>query len=271
LNEPRDERDFKVELELKTPEWLSGVRLAASFRRLWDKRVRDYTNKAVGLAGVDMSKLESRLGEGGKFADLFLEGARRVVENGDDVLCDTVTRLVAAALRDSALIHDASYLMKKFSTLDALHIRVIYAIPVGEPPAYLVSSQEPLSTEARVSADVGWFNEVLEFSIENIASKCLASKPLVRAAVGELEATGFTAKSSVLQMQVDSALISYDISKNDVGTVEGLGNRTGLLFKKLGFESIERLARMAKGGQIYMLTELGACLRGLIEEIDEKG
>jgi hypothetical protein len=86
LNEPRDERDFKAELEIKTPAWLPGVRIAASFQRLWDKRGEDYTSRTASLAGVDIEQLENQLGKGDQFADLFLEGGRRVVESGDKFL-----------------------------------------------------------------------------------------------------------------------------------------------------------------------------------------
>jgi hypothetical protein len=184
LDGPRDERDFKAELEIRTPAWLPGIRIATSFRRLWDKRGADYANRTAEFAGIDTDELEHQLNQGGPIADLFLEGGRRVVEDGDEVLCDAVTRLVAAALRDDALIHDASYLMKKLSICEALHIRAICAIPrFGWPP--------PIP---RFESIEEWYSEILAFSAERIAVTCRASKALVRAALGELISSGFVEK-----------------------------------------------------------------------------
>jgi len=230
LDGPRDERDFKAELEIRTPTWLPGFRIAASFQRLWDKRGADYANRTAEFAGIDTDELEHQLNQGGPIADLFLEGGRRVVEDGDEVLCDAVTRLVAAALRDDALIHDASYLMKKLSTCEALHIRAICAIPHSRqlPPFPRFKSSEVLVGEASIEE---WYSEILAFSAERIAVTCRASKALVRAALGELISSGFVEK------------------------VEGT-------------DVPEAFATSTKYSDLYKLTELGADFRDLILMID---
>ena len=212
MDGPRDERDFKAELEIRTPAWLPGIRVATSFQRLWDKRGADYANRTAEFAGIDTDELEHQLNQGGPIADLFLEGGRRVVEDGDEVLCDAVTRLVAAALRDNALIHDASYLMKKLSTCETLHIRAICAIPHPEPPPPEKPSASDYRSRVR-DGPRGSHSEYIQwqfeqesihmknmeeweqnFSIDSIAETCRASKSLVRAALGELDSSGFVEK-----------------------------------------------------------------------------
>lgn len=195
MDGPRDERDFKAELEIKTPTWLPGVRLTASFQRLWDKRGADYANRAAEFAGIDTDELEERLSGGGPIADLFLEGGRRVVEDGDEVLCDAVTRLVAAALRDDTLIHDASYLMKKLSTCEALHIRAICAILRSRLPS--IPKEQTHGVQYLKRRRLDWYYETLMFSIESIAELCRASKGVVRAALGELISSGFVENTQV--------------------------------------------------------------------------
>lgn len=239
MDGPRDERDFKAELEIKTPAWLPGIRIATSYQRQWDKRGADYANRTAEFAGIDTAKLEQQLSEGGPIADLFLEGGRRVVENGDEVLRDAVTRLVAAALRDDALIHDASYLMKKLSTCEALHVRAICAIPrprqLPPPPelpkpsesSYFKAKQVQEMDESYERSREEWDHEVLTFSVQGIAETCRASKSVVRAALGELTSSGFVEELSVP---------SYVESQY--------------------------------GADFYLLTELGADFRDLILTID---
>ena len=229
---PRDERDFKAELEIKTPTWLPGVRLTASFQRLWDKRGADYANRAAEFAGIDTDELEDQLSGGGPIADLFLEGGRRVVEDGDEVLCDTVTRLVAAALRDDALIHDASYLMKKLSTCEALHIRAVCAIPRSRLPSVPKEQTHGIQYLKRRRQD--WYYEMLMFSIESIAELCRASNALVRAALGELISSGF----------VESIKVPHEVEASDFDHVRN------------------------RDIDLYGLTELGAEFRDLILTID---
>jgi hypothetical protein len=275
LNAPRDERDFKAELEIKTPAWLPGVRIAASFQRLWEKRGQEYANKTASLAGVDIDVLETQLSEGGQFADLFLEGGRRVAENGDEVLRDTVTRLVAAALRDNARIHDASYLMKKLSTCDALHVRVICAIPENSLDILaLTPSNNPnrVLTQDYVLSTIRWLEEAAAFSDESIASRCLASNSLVRAALGELGAVGFTEKDESLERGVESALQYLRIPIQSKGAIKiadlELRVRSALEEYPMPIDFFIQLARMAASARLHRLTELGTALRGLIQEID---
>ena len=249
MDGPRDERDFKAELEIKTPAWLPVFRVTTSFQRMWEKRGADYANRTAEFAGIDTDELEHELNQGGPIADLFLVGARRVVEDGDEVLCDAVTRLVAAALRDCALIHDASYLMKKLSNCEALHIRAICAIPHSRqlpPTPDEESIRSAINKDTWPPADTmfhEWHDGIFMFSLESIAETCRASKSLVRAALGELISIGF-----VEVIDLVSEMGSGEVKLMYYGILSQIPHHN-----------------------LYRLTELGADFRDLILTIDAQG
>jgi hypothetical protein len=268
LKESRDERDFKAELEIKTPTWLPGVRIAASFQRLWDRRGEDYANRMVSLAGVDIDQLEARLSKGDQFADLFLEGGRRVVESGDEVVRDTITRLVAAALRDDARIHDASYFMKKLLACDALHVRAIWAIPHRRLDPPLLEEQDRYSSEVfqkNLLQNAQWLEKAADSSLDRIARKCFASKLLVRAALRELESMDFACNDRELGGHI-AVILNVSDNTCDLSAAKSL---TAIKSALAAFDlSPELLGELNQSYEVHKLTALGVDLCAFIHEID---
>lgn len=243
MSEQRDERAFKAELEIKTPAWFPGVRIATSFQRLWDKRAEDYTYKMAGLAEIEVDELRNRLDKDDGFSDLFYEGGRRFVESGDEVLRDAVTRLVAAALRDDARILDASYFMKKLSMFDALHIRIIYALPKEFPILPESATQDYGKEKKKMRIPDEWRSVALRLDVDSLVERCRASKSLVRAVLSELATSGFV----------------REVDRSEIRAVES----DALKMLNEVFDTL--LDR-----HMFVLSDLGRDFRCLIETIDSE-
>ena len=130
--QPRDERSFETTLAINTtPNWLPGVRLNMSFRRIWDKRMVTLVEQAALNAGVSVDTLVERVeADEDGFPDLFERATTRARERGDPFYRDALAKLVGAALRDSARIETISYVVDRIP-LEPIHLRVISLLPYG--------------------------------------------------------------------------------------------------------------------------------------------
>ena len=131
--QPRDERSFETTLAINTtPNWLPGVRLNMSFRRIWDKRMVTLVEQAALNAGVSVDTLVERVeADEDGFPDLFERATTRARERGDPFYRDALAKLVGAALRDSARIDTISYVVDRILPLEPIHLRVISLLPYG--------------------------------------------------------------------------------------------------------------------------------------------
>jgi hypothetical protein len=187
-DEPKDEREFKAELELSSGALLPGGKLAVSFRRLWDKRVDDLAADVIDIAEIDADEFAGRIAAGDPAADLFRIAAERVVTDGDPFLRDVLARLVAAALDDDAEIHEVSYLMDQLAGLHPLHIRVLWSLTPGGAlrSAQARSASPPSAREAERS----------ERNYKEIAASVRASWVLVEGAMAVLTEKNFAGRDA---------------------------------------------------------------------------
>jgi len=267
MSESDDERNFSSELEIRTPGWLPGGRIALAFSRKWHGRPAAYTADVASLAGVDTDQLIEQLENNAAFSDLFFEGAQRVTDDGDRVYVDFIARLVSSALRDDARILDAAYLLKKLRGLDALHIRILWALPpisgiykylapLRDDPEQQLAALKPLNHERGVALGrvVGATIKSFEnHTARKLAESARASVLLVKAASSELIASGFL----------------EEVDFEDL--VKRLDNTIPLLTSDaraqvLGGRSLHKLPYSLTPG--YALSELGLELRQLITQVD---
>lgn len=178
VSEPRDERVLTTDLELRIPTWLPGGRLALHYERSWDKRAENLVSNTAKMANVTEEVLLQRVGEGDGFADVFQTAGRRVIENGDPVLQDALTRLIASALQGNTRIHEVSYMLTKLEGFQPIHIRIIVALP-------------PFTHADRRRETTAGNPTAFTRSMDEIARDVNASLPLVRSALGELETDQF--------------------------------------------------------------------------------
>ena len=169
MSDPRDERELTTDLEIRTPSWLPGGRIGLHYGRIWDKRADRLVGHVAKTANVDEDALLQRVAEGDGFADVFQTAGRRVIEDGDPVLQDVLTRLIASALQDDTRIHEISYMLTKLERFQPIHIRTIMALP------YDASSSD---TPANLTLEV-------------LTRKVNANGMLVESALGELVTDNF--------------------------------------------------------------------------------
>ena len=267
MSESDDERNFSSELEIRTPGWLPGGRIALAFSRKWHGRPAAYTADVASLAGVDTDQLIEQLENSAAFSDLFFEGAQRVTDDGDRVYVDFIARLVSSALRDDARILDAAYLLKKLRGLDALHIRILWALPpisdlykylapLRDDPEQQLAALKPLNHERGVALGrvVGATIKSFEnHTARKLAESARASVLLVKAASSELIASGFLE-------EVDFE----DLVKRLDNTIPLL--TSDVRAQVLGGRSLHKLPYSLTPG--YALSELGLELRQLITQVD---
>ena len=122
--------ELRADIELHTPAWLPGGKLAIHYRRLWDKRADRLVSEVSEVANVDEQTLLERIEEGDGFAEVFQNAGGRMIEDCDPGLHDVFTRLIAAALDDDARIHEVSYMLTKLESLQPIHVRLIARIPI---------------------------------------------------------------------------------------------------------------------------------------------
>jgi len=271
MSESDDERNFSSELEIRTPGWLPGGRIALAFSRKWHGRPAAYTADVASLAGVDTDQLIEQLENNAAFSDLFFEGAQRVIDDGDRVYVDFIARLVSSALRDDARILDAAYLLKKLRGLDALHIRILWALPpISDIYKYLAPLRDdpeqqldkealkPLNHERGVALGrvVGATIKSFEnHTARKLAESARASVLLVKAASSELIASGFLEEVDFedLVMRLGNTIQKKLLTSDERAQV-------------LGGRSLHTLPYSLTPG--YALSELGLELRQLITQVD---
>jgi len=192
MSDPRDERELTTDLEIRTPSWLPGGRIGLHYGRIWDKRADRLVGHVAKTANVDEDALLQRVAEGDGFADVFQTAGRRVIEDGDPVLQDVLTRLIASALQDDTRIHEISYMLTKLERFQPIHIRTIMALPYASGPGRIYLAMKILT------------------------QKVNANEMLVESALGELETDQF---------------VSYDRGNKSV-CLESLGGALrGLIYK----------------------------------------
>jgi hypothetical protein len=167
MSDPRDERELTTDLEIRTPSWLPGGRIGLHYGRIWDKRADRLVGHVAKTANVDEDALLQRVAEGDGFADVFQTAGRRVIEDGDPVLQDVLTRLIASALQDDTRIHEISYMLTKLERFQPIHIRTIMALPYASGPGRIYLAMKILT------------------------QKVNANEMLVEPALGELETDQF--------------------------------------------------------------------------------
>src|SRR5437868_5395660 len=92
MNQPRNEQELTTEIEVRTPQWLPGGKLAITYRRLWDKRVSNLLSQTAEAANMTVDTLLQRIAEEDDFADVFQRATRRITEDGDPVVHDILRR-----------------------------------------------------------------------------------------------------------------------------------------------------------------------------------
>lgn len=122
---PRDERQFHAELEVHTPDWAPGAKLAIGFKRLWDRQADQYAHSTADAAGLSEEEVQSRLSESGPIANVYITAGQKSSRSGDPYLNDVLSRLVAAALLDSAKIDSVAYIVDRLVKLEPVHIRIV--------------------------------------------------------------------------------------------------------------------------------------------------
>jgi hypothetical protein len=174
---PRDEREWRTDIEVHTPGWLPGGRLAVSYRRLWDHRAQSFLTQAAEAAGVEEEAVYEGLAHADDFADVLRVAGERAVETGDPVIRDTLARLVAAALHDDTRVHTISYVLGRVTQLEPVHVRVIYALRNYTGP--------PLETDPHHKS----FRANVQSCL--LREKTLAPRVILSAALTELASKGF--------------------------------------------------------------------------------
>jgi hypothetical protein len=177
MSDPRNEQELTTEIEVRTPSWLPGGKLAITYRRLWDKRASDLIDQTAEAANTTVDALLRRIADGDSFADVFQKASRRIVEDGDPIIHDVLRRLVVAALHDDARIDEISFILTKLDHLQPIHIRIIVALP---NPASLPShSRSPKNTT---------------LSTREIAKQVKANVGIVMSALGDLQKDCFVVR-----------------------------------------------------------------------------
>ena len=84
--------------------------------------------QASEYAGADGDELAERVDEDGQFADVLAAAAEKAVSVGDELMRESLARLVAAAFRDDAATDKIAFLIGMATQLDPIHLRVLKSL-----------------------------------------------------------------------------------------------------------------------------------------------
>ena len=126
---PRDERQVNAEIEVHTPSWLPGAKIALGYKRLWDKRVEQFVEATAETAGIRPDSLAAAVEDNDAIQDVFVRAANRIKERSDGMYIDVLSRLVGAALVDETKVDEIGFIVDRLIKLDPVHIRIISLFP----------------------------------------------------------------------------------------------------------------------------------------------
>jgi len=202
MPEQRDERELHAELELGTPNWLPGGKLAFRFRRLWDKRVDMFVERAAMAAGVDIPTLSTHATRQGQLSDVFMIAAHRAGERGDEYYQDVLSGLVAAALLDDARIDTIAYVLDRIVKLEPIHVRILSlflyeTLSEANAAGNLITKRVQLPEHLNLSTRTDHASKV---DTEAYALVLRTDPAIIESCLLELQQLGFTGSPDAFQI-----------------------------------------------------------------------
>src|SRR4051794_30130429 len=95
-SEPKDDREWSASVEVWTPAFVPGGKVALSYKRSWQRRAQKYLDAVALAARVDEDEVTHALDQRERFRDVFAEGLQRATAIGDEPYRNTFARFVAA-------------------------------------------------------------------------------------------------------------------------------------------------------------------------------
>jgi hypothetical protein len=147
-----------------------SAKLEARYRRSWTSRNKEFIDLVDATAGLSPHERDETLVGSDSAADLYLAAGQRAVTTSDPEYRSALGRLVGAALRDQAQIHEIDHLTSQILRLEPLHLRALHAC--------FRRKDDPLRPDPTVN-------------VPTLAKRIDAEPALVESAVQVLRGAGF--------------------------------------------------------------------------------
>jgi hypothetical protein len=123
-----DEREVTTEWGAGLTRWLPvSLSVKRTITDRWKARVDDFGAKVVEEAGLSADDAAQRLADNEVLADACIAAADKAGRTADGHFRGGLAKLVAAGLRDDALVDESSYYLSVLTELEPVHLRYLAA------------------------------------------------------------------------------------------------------------------------------------------------
>lgn len=125
----KPDREVTTELSAGLARWLPvSLSIRRTVTERWAKRGAEFSQSVGQYADATPDEVEERLGADERLGDSYFTAGEKAVRSSDAEFRGALARLVAAGLRDDALVDEVAYFVSVLSQLEPAHLRLLAAL-----------------------------------------------------------------------------------------------------------------------------------------------